>query len=359
MPKPVSLSPMILVLALAILDSPPSGFAQGRAPEEEVGQQDVIRRDVHVVSVYFTVRDDKKRLASDLAEDKFTVSEDGRPQPIRFFAHHSDVVLNVGVLLDTGTNMSWILNEEAQASRLFMQHVVRPTDLGFILSYAARVETVQLPTSDVALLKEKADTIQAGAGAIGLPESDLPPPRDVRWPGGVPVGATGKPIHLREAHLYDAICAGTLRYLKGEVGRKAVVIVALSGDSQSESTMEDALRALLENDVIAYVLQIYDVPGHDKCDVLHIFEKDSLKKLAEATGGRMLEVKGIDKLETALDEISDELHHQYSLGYYPENKNWDGKYRKIQISAGDKGYKVYARKGYYGNRPEEDVAAAH
>jgi VWFA-related protein len=358
MPKRVSWSPMILALALANLHSPPSGFAQEKAGDKS-SQQEVIRRDVDVVSVYFTVRDDKNRLANDLPQDKFSVSEDGRPQAIKFFAHHSDVVLNVGVLLDTGTNMSWILSEEAQAARLFVEHVVRPTDLGFILSYAARVETVQLPTSDVGLLEEKAGTIQLGGGAIGLPESGPPPPRDVQWPGGVPVGATGKPIHLREAHVYDAIRVGTLRYLKGEVGRKAVVIVALSGDAQSESTMEDALQALLENDVIAYVLQIYDAPGHDKCDVRHIFEKDSLKQLAEATGGRMLEVKGIDKLEAALDEISEELHHQYSLGYYPENTKWDGKYRKIQISAGGKGYKVHARKGYYANRPAGDLASTH
>ncbi len=150
-------------------------------------------------------------------------------------------------------------------------------------------------------------------------------------------------------------------YLKGEIGRKAVVIVALSGDSGSESSLADALETLLASDVIAYVLQIYDGSKHDKCDVLHIFGKDSsgeavLKKLAEATGGRMLEVRGIDKLHAALDEISDELHHQYSLGYYPENKNWDGKFRKIQISAGGKDYKVYARKGYYANRPEANVA---
>jgi VWFA-related protein len=120
---------------------------------------------------------------------------------------------------------------------------------------------------------------------------------------------------------------------------------------------------LLENDVIAYVLQIYDASKHDNCDVLHIYEKDNdgeplLKKIAEATGGRMLEVKGIDKLEAGLDEISDELHHQYSLGYYPQNKNWDGKFRKIQISAVGKGFKVYARKGYYANPPAPKVAAA-
>jgi VWFA-related protein len=62
-------------------------------------------------------------------------------------------------------------------------------------------------------------------------------------------------------------------------------------------------------------------------------------------------------VEAALDEISDELHHQYSLGYYPENKNWDGKFRKVEISAAEKGYKVYARKGYYANQPPAKAAA--
>jgi VWFA-related protein len=353
-------SVVILFLASILLDWASPASAQEKQAESKSGQESTVRRDVDLVSVYFTVRDDKKRLANDLPQDKFNVSEDGHPQAIKFFAHHSDVVLNVGVLLDTGTNMAWILGEEAQASRLFIQHVVRPTDLGFILSYASRVETVQLPTSDVALLQEKAGTIQIGGSAIGLPDPGGSSPRGVWFPGGGTVGSNGKRVNMdREAHLYDAMRVSSLRYLSGEIGRKAVVIVALSGDSRSESSMEDALDALLENDVIAYVLQIYDAPGRDKCDVLHIFEKDSLKKLAEATGGRMLEVRGIDKLEAALDEISEELHHQYSLGYYPENKNWDGKFRKIQISAAEKGYRVYARKGYYANRPGDDVAAAH
>lgn len=179
------------------------------------------------------------------------------------------------------------------------------------------------------------------------------------------MGINGKRVgqNHRDAHLYDALRVGTHRYLEGEVGRKAVVVVALSGDVRSETTLQDALEALLENDVIAYVLQISDASKHDRCDVLHIYDKDEhgeyvLKKLAEETGGRMLEVKGMDKLEEALDEISDELHHQYSLGYYPENKTWDGKFRKIEISAGEKGYRVYARKGYYAKRAKEKVAEA-
>ena len=355
MPIRVGASAVVLVLALA--GGPRSTFGQDKS-----AQGNAFQSQVDLVSVYFTVRDDKKRLISDLAQDSFSVVEDGQPQAIKFFAHHTDVVLNVGVLLDTGTNMSWILGEQAQASTMFLRRVVRPTDLGFIVSYASRVETVQLPTSDPVLLKEAAQSIGKGA-AIGLPERA--PAEPSIWTGGT-VGINGRhPLDPnRESHLYDAIRVSTHRYLAGEVGRKAVVIVALSGDSKSESTMADALEALLENDVIAYVLQIYDGSKRDNCDVLHIYQRDSsgeplLKKLAEATGGRMLEVRGIDKLEDALDEISDELHHQYSLGYYPENKNWDGKFRKIQISAGEKPYKVYARKGYYAKPPTGDVATTH
>ena len=351
----------LLVLAIALTVGVLPGSIAGQEPN--TSQQRTLRSQTDLVSVYFAVRDDKKRLVTDLPQENFSVSEEGQPQTIKFFAHHSDVVLNVGLLLDTGTNMPWILGEEAEASTMFLRHVVRPKDLGFLISYASRVETVQLPTSDISLLKEKAASIGNGSAAIGLPEPPSAPESRIPSPGGgTTVGINGRAINdNREAHLYDAIRVSTHRYLEGEVGRKAIVVVALSGDARSESTLQDALEVMLQNDVIAYVLQIYDGSKHDRCDVRHIFAKDAegqpvLKKLTEATGGRMLEVRGIDKLENALDEIADELHHQYSLGYYPENKNWDGKFRKIQISTNEKNFKVYARKGYYANPPATNSA---
>jgi Ca-activated chloride channel homolog len=342
----------LLVLAFSIINI---GLSATSFAQDAAGQDNVIKKSVDLVSVYFTVRDNKKQLDSQLDQREFRVLEDGKEQPIKFFAHHSDVVLNVGVLLDTGTSMAWILDEEASASGAFLKHVVRPTDLGFILSYHARVDTIQVLTSDTDLLQEKVDEIRGWGTAVGTP--DQTPRQLPQIPGMPPIGPTGQPYNQhREAHLYDAIRVSTLRYLEHEVGRKAVVIVAMSGDSKSESTLEDAMEVLLQNDVIAYVLQIYDPPRErsrfDHCDVIHTYERDEhgeevLKKLAEATGGRMLEVKGMDKLNAALDEISDELHHQYSLGYYPENQKWDGKFRKIQIVTQEHGYKVYARRGYY------------
>jgi len=336
----LSLAALVLVAAELVL--PPTALSQ-----DANAKGGVIKSNVELVSVYFTVRDNKKRLTSELDQQQFRVFEDGREQPIKFFAHHSDVLLNVGVLLDTGTSMTWILDEEADATSTFLNQVVRPSDLGFIVSYAARPETIQVPTSDTALLQQKVAAIRSWGTVAGNPhDTGAPMP-------GIPPGPTGQPYNqLREARLYDAIRFATRHYLEREVGRKAIVVVAMSGDSKSESTLEDALEVLLQNDVIAYVLQIYDA-HHDNCDVRHIYNRDEhgeevLKKLAEATGGRMLEVRGIDKLDKALTEISDELHHQYSLGYYPENQNWNGKFRAIQITPQEHGYKVFARKGYYG-----------
>src|SRR5262249_25675417 len=256
MRRTIQVSLLVLTFSVLNLGSLPAGFAQNGAEQDSA-----IKKDVDLVSVYFTVRDNKKRLASQLDQGEFRVLEDGKEQPIKFFAHHSDVVLNVGVLLDTGTGMAWILNEEATATSMFIKHLVRPTDLGFILSYHARVDTLQVPTSDTDLLQEKVDEIRRWATTVGSPDqATAPPPRT--FPGQIPpIGPTGQPSKQRgEADLYDAMRVSTLRYLQHEVGRKAVVVVAMSGDSKSESRLEDALEVLLQNDVIAYVLQIYDPP---------------------------------------------------------------------------------------------------
>jgi VWFA-related protein len=357
----------LLAAALPGLDWPPTAITQAQSASAGSGQESGVRSEVDLVSVYFTVRDSKKQLVSDVPQGSFSVAEDGQAQAIKFFAHHSDVVLNVGVLLDTGTHMSWLLEEEGHASSLFLRHVVRPTDLGFVVSYAAAVDTVQLPTSDIRLLQQSVRNLQSGGGEVGPPPEGTRPAPSIGVGAGGTVGINGKPVNTnREAHLYDAIRFSTEQYLKGEVGRKAIVIVALSGDARSTTTLDQALEAMLANDVIAYVLQIYDPPhrhdGHDNCDVIHTYARDEhgeyvLKKLAEATGGRMLEVKGMDRIDDALDEISEELHHQYSLGYYPDNKNWDGKFRKIQISAAGEGYRVYARKGYYAKHAKQNSGA--
>src|SRR5262249_53912618 len=119
---------VLLTAALA------AGFCGARAQSpasqnQNDDQRTVIKQDVDLVSIYFTVRDNHKQLISSLTQEQFRVTEDGREQQIKFFAHHSNVPLNVGILLDTGTSMGRTLSMEADASSLFLERVVRPSDL--------------------------------------------------------------------------------------------------------------------------------------------------------------------------------------------------------------------------------------
>ncbi len=326
--------------------------AQQSSPEKQAG---TLRADVNLVSVYFSVRDGKGRLVTDLGKDAFKVFEDGREQSISFFAHHSDVPLNVGVLLDTSTSLPRTLGLEAEAAGRFFDSVMRENDLGFLVSYASRIETLQVPTEDSHLLNQKAQTIRRNAKPDDLV---LPPPRrqgriqTFPFPVPVPPQTGPQPQDVRVARLYDAVGSSVDRFLSNEVGRKALVIVALADDARSNSSLRDALRTLKQNDVIAYVMEVEHAPaarGRDDCDILHIFNRDGgnrLDRLAEETGGRVIKVKGFDKMQEAFDQIAEELHQQYSLGYRPANQKWDGGFRKLEIKAG-RDYRVSARDGYY------------
>ena len=321
-----------------------------------------LRTNVDLVSVYFTVRDSHGRLLPNLRREDFQVFEDGKEQPIGFFAHHSDVLLNIGVLLDTSTSMRPLLETEANAAAYFFQSVMRPADLGFAVSYNARVEVLQVPTDQVDLLAQKTDTIRRygkyDQAPSSPPASTFPPVifrKPQTYPQPVP-GPGGPDPDLRIAKLYDAVTLSVSRFLEREAGRKAMLILALADDAKSEASLEQALRALKRSETIAYVVEVEHAPRaqRDDCDILHVFHEDvklRIGRLAEETGGRVIRVKGFDKLKGAFEDISKELHDQYSLGYTPPNPEWDGTFHRIEIRTKTKGHRVYARDGYYAVRP--------
>ena len=164
--------------------------------------------------------------------------------------------------------------------------------------------------------------------------------------GGGPPGLGGGPVPTtpRGTLLYDAIYLGADEKLKNEVGRKAMIIFTDGEDQGSRLRIQDAIEAAQKADTICYVILIADRGFYGGFG----YSGDSeMHKLAEATGGRLIEVGNKqDKLKAAFDQIQNELRSQYNIGYSPTNNKLDGTYRKIQIKTkGD--YKVQARQGYY------------
>jgi VWFA-related protein len=339
---------LALVVAGASIPAP----SQKQQPAQQQ-QTPTVRTEVNLVPVYFTVRDDKRALITNLPREQFRVFEDGKEQPIDAFAHESDVPLNLGILLDTSTKMATLRGAEADAANMFLSQVVRPNDLAFVLSFDARVNILTEPSQEM-------DALARGVFSI-MKDADLGPMGSVRDPAPSPTGINPPPLPspaklFREAHMFDAVGVSAYRYLAHEVGRKAIVVLALADDRRSETTMEQALRALQETDVIAYVLEFSHDEG-DNCDISHVFTTvgpHNAGRLAEETGGRVIKVKGRAKLKAAFAEIAEELHSQYYLGYYMPNPVRDSRFHKIEVKTRDRAYHVQARRGYYADPIAED-----
>jgi VWFA-related protein len=90
----------------------------------------------------------------------------------------------------------------------------------------------------------------------------------------------------------------------------------------------------------------------------------SLEELARQTGGKAYVNQNEIKNGIAL-AVSDEKA-SYALGYYPENKKWDGRFRTIKVKVGQGDREIRYRKGYFALDPaqvknpnhESDVAEA-
>jgi Ca-activated chloride channel family protein len=81
-------------------------------------------------------------------------------------------------------------------------------------------------------------------------------------------------------------------------------------------------------------------------DNLYFMADSYLKELADRSGGQVYRADTVATLPQAFAAIAAELRTQYLLGYYPTNKNDDGRYRKIQVKTTRKDIAVRARPGY-------------
>jgi len=306
---------------------PPS--AQEPTNEEPL---QTFKAEVNVVNLFFNVKDKHGMLIPNLTKTDFEVWEDGKPQTVKYFSAESNQPLTLGILIDTSPSQMHVLPLEQQSCSEFLHSVLRPKDLAFLINFDSDIDLDQDFTNNAGQLAHALDKLQISGGASG---------------GGLP-GMGGGPIpnsHPRSTALYDAIFLGADEKLKNEVGRKAMIVFTDGEDEGSHLRIQDAIEAAQKADTICYVILIADRGFYGG----YGYSGDvAMKKLAEETGGRVIEVGNKqDKLRQAFDQIQNELRSQYNIGYTPTNNKQDGSYRKIQIKAKGGELKVQARQGYY------------
>jgi VWFA-related protein len=121
----------------------------------------------------------------------------------------------------------------------------------------------------------------------------------------------------------------------------------------AESSLASADIAIYPVDMRGIMVSGIDIAG-----------SGTMEEVAAETGGKAYTNQNEIKFGIAL--AAADAKASYSLGYYPENKSWDGKYRHIKVKLDKTDTQIRYRKGYYAfepiepkdHNPEQDVAAA-
>jgi VWFA-related protein len=309
--------------------NPPTPTQDQQTPPANEEPLQTFKAEVNVVNLFFNVKDKHGMLIPNLMKDDFAVFEDGKAQTIKYFSAESNQPLTLGIMIDTSASQTRVLTIEQESCAEFLHSVLRQKDLAFVINFDVDVNLDQDFTNNVHDLTRALNKMQINAGMSGPPGL-----------GGGPI-----PTTPRGTLLYDAIYLGADEKLKNEVGRKAMIIFTDGEDQGSRLKIHDAIEAAQKADTICYVILIADRGFYGGFGYSGDYD---MKKLAEQTGGRVIEVGNKqDKLRQAFEQIQNELRSQYSIGYTPTNSKLDGTYRKIQIHPKNGDYKVQARQGYY------------
>ena len=308
-------------------DDGSSPVIRNRTQPNEDKPMQTLKVNVDVVNLLFNVKDKGGHLLPNLDKNQFQVSEDGKPQAIKYFKAESNLPLTIGILLDTSASQERVLPIEKEVGAQFLQRMLRKEDEAFLISFDVNVDLLQDYTNNGRDIRKGMDSAKINAGGAV---------------GGIPgIGQGPVDIPPKGTLLYDAVYLAAHDKLRSEVGRKALVLLTDGEDQGSQLKLQDALEAAQKSDVIVYVLLISD------SGVSMGTGSGLMRKLSEETGGRVIHVgNNQDKLQKAFDQVSEELRSQYSIGYTPTNDKHDGTYRKVEIKTKD-GFKIQARKGYY------------
>jgi VWFA-related protein len=326
-------------------DEAPVSHAPPPKPEDDAPVT-TLKVDVNLVNLFFTVKDKNGALIPHLTKQNCSVEEDKTPQTLKHFQAENNQPLTLGILLDTSGSQQRVLPLEKDFGGQFLSRVLKSKDEAFLVSFDVDVDLLQDYTNSAHLLQRAMDKAEintaAGNGGAGVPGIGQ---------GPVPIHGTPKGTLL-----YDAVYQASNEKLSRETGRKAVVILTDGEDEGSEHKIADAIAAAQKANVIIYGILIADRMQYGSFGLGYSGDF-ALKKMADETGGRMINVgNNGNKLQAAFAQIEDELRTQYVAAYTPTNSKIDGSYRKIAVECkADQGdpLKVQVRKGYYALSAEE------
>jgi Ca-activated chloride channel family protein len=294
------------VAAVAIAAAWPAG-AEGPATAGPA-----FRTDSTLVVVPVTVVDRNGAVVNGLADNAFTLTEDGVQQRIRSFSEE-DAPVSMGIVLDVSGSMARVLGTAKESLRALLTDA-NPDDEAFVNGVSTRPRAYSGFTSGFEDIVRRIESETA----------------------------------YGDTALVDTIYGSLGQLRAGVRARKALVVVSDGMDNHSRHTSRELMRLAVETDAQIYTIGVTD--GAPRTKGLEFAEEmqglSFLRELASKTGGISFLVRDGTDIAKAAATIGRALRNRYIIGYVPHDSRGNGQWRKIRVKVAGQGLRAYARTGY-------------
>lgn len=275
---------------------------------------------VKMVLVDAVVRDRAGRMIDNLAREDFRVYEDGVEQQVRSFSRDA-LPLAVALVVDHSGSVSPYIEELRRIANRALQQL-KPGDKVALYSFAGTVERLVDLTADRQQIADGIARIRGG-------------------------GSTDIIDALFDATTYLARVAPDCR--------RAVILVSDNQPTVRPHASEgETIRMAMETETVVYSLRTSGeaTPLSMRLPTM-LMGMGSVHKVAQETGGEVIDVASVGMLDAALTAVISRLRLRYALGYYPISQAQGGAFHSIEVRLVERlgkpgsDYFLHARRGYY------------
>jgi Ca-activated chloride channel homolog len=308
---------ILLIVGILSTVSANNGY---KGTGEEKGDDDVIKIPIELVLLNVAVMDRNHRAVPGLKKDHFQIYEDKTQQQIEYFSREN-VPVSVGFVIDTSGSMRRKLPVVIEAAKILVR-MARPGDEFFVVQFRDTANLVEEFSCNFKEVEEALDELSANEGTA----------------------------------LLDAIYVSANYAQKEARNKRKALVVITDGDERDSNLKSDALmRVIQEIDVQVYLVGFPGDAGDPKGIFNTAVQEKAVKlmnKISEESGGRAFFPSGLFDVRSITEQIGNDIHSQYTIGYFSSNDKRDGAWRRVQVKLQDnkkelKDLAVRTRTGYY------------
>jgi len=281
------------------------------ASSRKGGDGYVLHTDVEEVVLNATVLDGSK-LVQDLKKEDFQILEDGVKQTLLSF-QHTDVPVSIALVVDNSGSMAK-KRPSVNKSALDLIEASNKEDEAFVVNFSDEAYIDQEFTADMNKLRDGLSHIESRGGTA----------------------------------LYDAVVASADKLAADAKRPKQVIVLITDGeDNASTLNLEQTIRRVQQlSGPMIYSIGLLFGDEMSRSEVRHA--RRALEMLSTETGGIAFFPKNIEQVDQIAAEVARDIRSQYMLGYHSTKPTSEPGFRRVQVTAGEKGkLNVRTRTGYF------------